>query len=237
MTLEGALEFVPGGRRYPGRHTVVDATLVRGDERVPVVVKKTRATARQRLGVPKAVRSYEVARELVRRGLPTPEPLGVVLKREESWFVARRVDGALEVRAWFMHRDDPAGVPQPALAYSFEDIVRALGRLARRLHEAGVFYRDFTDGNVLVTAGSAGPDLWLVDLNRVRVGPAPLGTLSRLRDLARPGLNRAADRKLFLESYFEPDPVPRSAERAVAALRARIVRWDELKRLLRPWRT
>ena len=31
----------------------------------------------------------------------------------------------------------------------------ALGKLARRMHDAGVFFRDFTDGNVLVT-GEAG---------------------------------------------------------------------------------
>jgi len=57
-----------------------------------------------------------------------------------------------------------------------------------------------------------------------------------LRDLSRPGLNRAEDRRLLLESYFGPVPVPPRAARLLELFRARLVLWDALKRRARPWR-
>jgi hypothetical protein len=149
--------------------------------------------------------------------------------------VARRLEGAEQIRLWFLRRDDPAR-KAPVLGYGFEEVVVALARLARRLHDGGVFFRDLTDGNVLVTRGDAGPRLWLVDLDRARVGTSPVPAPRRWRDLARPGLNRPEDLKLLLSSYFDPEPVPTLAALGVPALRRRVVLWDALKARARPWR-
>ena len=230
-TLADALTFPPGAVRHPGRHEVVEAELATGGERVPAVVKKVRVAG----GVDRAARSWEVARALVARGIDTPEPLAVGRVGAEGWYVARRLDDAEQIRRWFLRRDDSAR-PEPALPYSFEEVVRALGRLARRLHDSGVFFRDLTDGNVLVTRGEAGPRLWLVDLDRARLGDGPISPLKRWRDLARPGLNRPEDLNLLLSSYFDPDPVPGTTSLGVAALRRRIVLWDTFKARARPWR-
>ncbi len=230
-----ALEFPGGAARYPGRHEVVEAVLVRAGERIPAVVKKVPLTFRQRLGELKAERSFRTAKELIARGVPTPEPLGAEIRGGESWYVARKLEGAVQIREWFLHRDDPA-FPVPSLPHSFEEIVGSLGRLARVMHEAGVFFRDFTDGNVLVTGGEDRPRLWLVDLNRVRLFEGPVSLSRRLRDLSRPGLNRPEDRHLLLQSYFGADAPPRLFEIALGLLRRRVVFWDGLKALLRPWR-
>jgi hypothetical protein len=234
-SLRGSLEFPEVPRRHPGRHEVVDAVLTRDGERIPVVVKKVPLDLRQRLTIPKALRSLATARVLLARGLATPEPLAAEVVGNESWYVARRLEGASQIRAWFLCRDDPRR-PDPPLPFSFEQVVDALGELARRMHDGGVFFRDFTDGNVLVTGEAGAIRLWLVDLNRARVGGAPLARLSRYRDLARPGLNRPEDMNLFLSRYFRPDPVPDHAVRAVTWLRRRIVLWDAFKALARPWR-
>lgn len=235
MTLAGDLDFASGGgRAYPARHVVVDAELVRDGLRIPVVVKKTPIGWRQRLGETKAERSFRTARALLALGLPTPEPLGFRRMRQESWYVARRIESAVQIRAWFLHRDDPSTAPPP-LALPFDEVVRGLGRLARALHDHGVFFRDLSDGNVLVSEESGACRLWLVDLNRARMR-RPGGLLWRLRDLARPGLNRPEDRALLLSSYFAPDPTPARAARLLAFLRARLVLWDELKRRARPWK-
>jgi len=233
--IDGRLDFPSDSTRYPGRHEVVDATLTRGSERFPVVVKRTRTTLKQRLGRTKAARSFETARALLARGLPTPEPIGFEVREGESWFVARRVNGAVQVRRWFLHRDDPSRFAPPELPIPFDEVVRALGRLARAMHDAGVFFRDFTDGNVLVT-DDGGIRLWLVDLNRVRLYRSPLGRWKRCRDLARPGLNRREDTELLLRAYFEEEEVPGWALPRVRLLRRRIVLWDRLKAALRPWR-
>jgi hypothetical protein len=229
-SLAGSLTFPAEGVRHPGRHEVVEATFARGAERVPAVVKKVLVGRRDR-----AARSWEVAQALVARGIDTPEPLAVGRVGREGWYVARRLDGAEQIRRWFLRRDDASCLP-PSLPYGFEDVIAALGRLARRLHDTGVFFRDFTDGNVLVTRGQAGPRLWLVDLDRARVGAAPVPSHQRWRDLARPGLNRPEDLKLLLFRYFEPGPVPPAAALWVPLLRRRIVLWDDFKAWVRPWR-
>jgi len=213
----------------------VDAVLARGGERIAVVVKKVPLDLRQRLTTPKAMRSLATARALIARGLATPEPLAAEVVGNESWYVARRLENASQIRVWFLHRDDSSH-PRPPLPFSFEDVVEALGKLARRMHDAGVFFRDFTDGNVLVTEKAGEAMLWLVDLNRARVGDGPVPPTSRYRDLARPGLNRSEDTNLFLSSYFSPGPVPKRALSTVRLLRGRIVVWDDFKVFARPWR-
>ena len=234
-SLRDSLEFPEGAVRHPGRHEVVDAVLARGGARIPVVVKKVPLDLRQRLTKPKALRSLATARALVARGIATPEPLAAEVVGDESWYVARRLEGAAQIRAWFLRRDDPDR-PAPPLPFSFEEVVEALGRLARRMHDSGVLFRDFTDGNVLVTGDEGQLRLWLVDLNRARVGDRPVSRLLRYRDLARPGLNRPEDVNLFLSSYFEPGAPPVEALGAVRSLRRRIVAWDAFKAFARPWR-
>lgn len=230
-SLADSLTFPEDALRHPGRHEVVEASFARGAERVPAVVKKVRLTG----GRDRAARSWEVAQALLARGIDTPEPLAAGRVGNEGWYVARRLEGAEQIRRWFLRRDD-ASRPSPSLPYGFEEVVVALAGLARRLHESGVFFRDFTDGNVLVTMGDAGPRLWLVDLDRARVSESPVPAPRRWRDLARPGLNRPEDLKLFLSSYFEPGPVPFLAAAGVPALRRRIVLWDAFKTSARPWR-
>jgi tRNA A-37 threonylcarbamoyl transferase component Bud32 len=215
---------------------VVDALFHDGETDVPAVVKKIRIDWKQRLsGKTKGERSFETARAMRTRGLPTPDPLALEIFPEESWFVCRRIEGGEQVRAWFRHRYEE-GVPPPSLPLPFDQVVRALGRLARALHDRGIFYRDFTDGNVLVTADQGEPRLWLVDLERARILKRPLGIWRRLRDLSRPGLNTAEDRKLFLDSYFHPEETPPRTLFLLSILRSRIRLWDDLKQRLRPWR-
>jgi hypothetical protein len=230
-SLAESLTFPEGAVRHPGRHEVVEAVFARGAERVPAVVKKVRVSG----GRDRAARSWEVARALAERGIDTPEPLAAARVGDEGWYVARRLEGAEQIRRWFLHRDHASAAP-PSLPYGFEEVVVALARLARRLHERGVFFRDLTDGNVLVTRGEEGPRLWLVDLDRARVGTSPVPAIRRWRDLARPGLNRPEDLKLLLSRYFEPGPVPWLAALAVPTLRRRVVLWDAFKAMARPWR-
>lgn len=226
------LEAVPGAERYPARHHVHDAVLVRGGERIPVVVKRIRRDFRQPDGRTRAERAEQIARHLLARGIDTPEPLAIEVTPEESVLVVRKLDGAVQIREFFLRRDEPSR-DAPAVAAAFEEVVAALGRLARRLHDAGVFFRDFSDGNVLVTPG---PRLWLVDLDRARVRSGPLGTFDRLRDLSRPGLNRPEDRRLLLEAYYAPAPVPPVVAGLLSVFRARLVGWNRFKRAVRPWR-
>lgn len=233
--LDARLEAIPGSEAYPARHDVRDALFVRNGERIPAVVKRIPRDFRQRDGNTRAERALRVARHLLANGIDTPEPLGIEVTPTESVLVVRKLEGSVQIRAFFLRRDDPA---REALAMraTFEEVLVALARCARRLHDAGVFFRDFTDGNLLVTDEAAGPRLWLVDLDRARIRRTPLATFTRLRDLSRPGLTRAEDRRRLLEAYWAPKPVPAAAAAVHAALRLRLVSWNRLKAVLRPWR-
>lgn len=236
MTIrETDLEFAAEPVRHPGRHEVVEAVLLRNGARLPVVVKKIPRGPFRRAGPTRADRAQNVAEALISRGIPTPVPLGVIHREGESWYVSRRLEGAAQVREWFLHRDDP-GRGAPRLGIPLEQLLSALGRLARRMHDSGVFYRDFSDGNVLVTREGSGFSIWLVDLTRVRLQSRPVPIWNRLRDLSRLGLNRPEDRKLLLSSYFERGIPPAGVVFALSLFRKRIVMWDDLKALARPWR-
>ncbi len=233
--LSDEIEFPAGAARHPGRHVVVDGVLRRSGAAMPVVVKKTRKGLPERLFGNRSDRALAAAQELIARGLPTPEPFGVDDLGAETWYVCRKVEGASQVRDWFLERDG-RGFPPPRVPVPFPELVAALGRLARRMHDAGVFYRDFSDGNLLVTSDGEAPRFWLVDLTRARFFPGPVGMPYRLRDLSRLGLNRAEDRKLLLASYFGSEAVPAWFEAALSALRTRILLWDEWKDRIRPWK-
>ncbi len=233
--LSDEIEFLEGATRHPGRQVVVDGILRRGGDTVPVVVKKTRKSLFERLFGSRSERALAAAKELLARGLPTPEPFGADDLGGETWYVCRKVEGASQVRDWFLERDG-RGFPPPRVSVPFPGLVAGLGILARRMHDAGVFYRDFSDGNVLVTADDGAPRFWLVDLTRARFFVAPVGSFRRLRDLSRLGLNQAGDRKLLLASYFGSEAPPAWFETALSALRKRILLWDDWKDRLRPWK-
>jgi tRNA A-37 threonylcarbamoyl transferase component Bud32 len=154
----------------------------------------------------KAARSWRVARALLAAGIATPEPVMLVESASEggpSFYVCRYLPGLTEARYLFRaaaagrEREDFPGVDFPAF-------VHELGRSARRLHDAGFWFRDLTGGNLLLRFGSGGApeELYLVDLNRARPGRPPSFS-ERLRDLSRLALSRPEHRRLLLASYWE----------------------------------
>jgi hypothetical protein len=178
-----------------------------------------RARLRRRLGGSKAARSWSIARALGAAGVLTPEP---VLCAESdrpdgpSYYVSRYLDGLFEAR--YLFRAIDAG--EESERFPGVDVPRfltALGRTLRRLHDAGIWHRDLSSGNVLVgwKGGEEPPDLYLVDLNRARAGRRP--TLSeRSRDLCRLRIFRPDHQRLFLAAYWggPPGPLRRALYRA-----------------------
>lgn len=203
-----AIETVHWGRNYLYRARVEGAAGA-----LDVVVKQfrdpsgparlTRSSARA-----KAAKSWAMAHALAAAGFETPEPLLLLepLGRGPALFVTRHLAGRTELRYWLrarnagLERERYPEVDPPAL-------LDAVALLARRLHDAGFWYRDFSVGNLLVDLAGAGaggaPAIALVDLNRCR-RLAHVGTGARLRDLARLPLDRPEDRRRLLATYFAP---------------------------------
>lgn len=195
-----------------GRNYLYASVLNTAHGPLPVVVKQFRNQGwkhrlERRWRGSKAERSWRVAHSLVGDGFLTPEPLVLAESEQEdgpSCLVTARVDGAHEVRHFF-HRlaGDPASGSFPEVEP--EVFLGELGRLARRLHDAGFWYRDLSMGNVLARPGSDGLDLWLVDLNRVRCGRT-LGMWRRSRDICRLPVRSTSHRRAFLAGYWGTAP-------------------------------
>jgi len=147
------------------------------------------------LGRPsKAEKAWRGALALDRAGFETPRPVAFLEKRirgmiEESYFVAERVSGSREIRGLF--RELSADELRPLLA--------GLARVLFAAHEKGIFHRDLSDGNILVSVGADGFRFCFLDTNRVRFRKR-IGTLTRAKNLIRLGVPLPL-RSLFLAEY------------------------------------
>ncbi len=179
-----------------------------------VVVKQfrhddLRARLRRRRRGSRARLSFRAARRLRRLGIPTPEPLLYAESHAiggPAWYVCRLVPDALELR--YVLRALNAGTAAEQFpGIHGPTLLRRVGALAAELHRHGVWFRDLTSGNVLLSEPATDADLSLVDLNRARFRRR-LSTSQRLRDLSRMPVLRPEDRAEYLAGY-RPGGLPR----------------------------
>lgn len=177
---------------------------------VDAVVKQfrhlsTRDRLKRRLQGSKAAKSWRVAHALLAAGLLTPEPLLLAESESEggpAFYVCRHLTDVLEAR--YLLRAANAGREREEFpGVDYPRFLEELGRMARKLHDAGFWHRDLSSGNILLRTGPDGAptDLYLIDLNRTRMG-RKLSTSERLRDLSRMPILRPDDQRRFLASYW-----------------------------------
>ena len=195
-----------------GRNFIYAAEMQTPTDRHPVVVKQFKNQGfkkriERRFKGSKAERSWRVAKELVRVDLATPEPMLWVESNEvegPSFFVAKFLVGAVEVRQFFRRlNEDPEAREFPDV--DDEAFLARLGRLARRINDEGILYRDLSMGNVLAVQSDDDLDLYLVDFNRARIGRTP-GVWRRTRDICRLPVLRREHRSAFLGGYWGAVP-------------------------------
>jgi hypothetical protein len=160
----------------------------------------------------KARREVARAREVARRGLPTPLPVAwgersAGGRLRACFLLVPLLGDAADLEA--LERDASLG-PRERRA-----LARAFGALARRVHDAGVYQDDFAPNNFLARRAAA-PELWMIDFERVRLRHGAVSERERLHMLGKlerrlPGA-AAAERVEFLRAYEAGDR---------AALRAR----------------
>ena len=174
--------------------------------------REFRARLKRRLQGSKAAKSWRIANALLAAGLQTPEPvMRIESDREDgpSFYICRYLAGVTEARYLFRAANAGNGEEEAERfpAVDFPAFVEALGRTARRLHDAGFWHRDLSGGNVLLRFGPdrRPSDLYLVDLNRTRWGKPP-SLSERLRDLSRLALFRPEHQELLLTSYWGAPP-------------------------------
>src|SRR5436309_298602 len=220
-----------------------------------VVVKQFRHRSlrdrlRRRLKGSKAAKSWRVANALLAAGLQTPEPVMLLESTSESgpaFYVCRHLPDVTEARYLFRAANS-AIMGEEAERFpevDFPAFVEALGKTARRLHDAGFWHRDLSGGNLLLRFGPdrRPTDVYLLDLNRTRMGKPP-GVSERLRDLSRLALFRPEHQELLLRSYWGSPAT--ALQRSIYLSAHHGFRWknaskqrlrggrDRLKRLLLP---
>ncbi len=201
-----------------GRNYLFTADMTTSEGVVPVVVKQFRNQGwrkklDRRFRGSKATRSWRVAKELLRAGIETPEPVALVESDRldgPSFFIARRLDGACEVRQFFRRLNNEPG-PEAFPEVEPLAFLEQLGRHARGLHDAGIIYRDLSMGNVLTTSDGPEPDLSVVDFNRARIRQQP-GVYRRTRDICRQPVIGPEHRAAFLRGYWGEVPSRWSAK-------------------------
>ncbi len=196
-----------------GRNYLYAADLQTTEGPVRVVVKQFknqgwRRVIERRLRGSKAERSWRGAAAITAAGIPTPEPLVLVESEAPdgpSFFVTRLVEPAHEVRHFFRRlQGDPSAGAFPVVEPV--EFFTELGRFVRRLHDAGIWHRDLSMGNVL--AGSDDPgdlDFFLLDCNRARWGRR-MGVVRRCRDSCRFPIVEPLHQDAFLAGYWGEKP-------------------------------
>ena len=210
-----------------GRNYLYSGEIETTGHPLEVVVKQFRnqgfkGRLERRLKGSKARRSWRGAWALQAAGVPTAEPILLIeSKRPDgpSFFVARRIHDSLEARYYF--RALEAGSEQQEYPnFDAETIMRTLGRSIRRMHDAGIWHRDLSIGNVLFRPdkGESGSlEVLFVDLNRAHQ-KRMLSTLDRTRDLCRLRIFRQAHQDLFLQSYWGSDTAAPGRKKALYRL-------------------
>jgi tRNA A-37 threonylcarbamoyl transferase component Bud32 len=195
-----------------GRNYIYAAEMSSESGLLPVVVKQfknqgIKRRIERRYRGSKAERSWRVAKELVRVGLSTPAPvMWIESDKPEgpSYFVAEKLDGAIEVRQFFRRlNDEPDASGFPDV--DDEEFLGRLGRLARRINDSGILYRDLSMGNVLAVREGEDLHLYLIDFNRARIG-RELGVVRRTRDICRLPVLKRTHRAAFLRGYWGKVP-------------------------------
>lgn len=131
---------------------------------------------------PRPFGEFDLLLRARRRGLAVPEPIAAVVERRllvayRGQLLTAEIDGGMPILEFL--REHPQ-----------EDLVPALARGLRSLHDSGLEHPDLNLGNVLVVASATPREVVFVDLDRARFVGRPLSERVRRRGLGR--LRRSA---------------------------------------------
>ncbi len=153
-----------------------------------------------------ALREWNALRLAAQHGLPVPTALAVGWRggflRRESFIVTEALNDATPLGAFLYGSLRPTGTRR-------REIVEGAARVLRKAHDAGMFHKDLHLDNLMVRNKEAGPQVFLIDLQRVAFGSS-LALSARMINLAElhGGCTEAtpSERLRFLKTYLSGLP-------------------------------
>ncbi len=109
-------------------------------------------------------------------------------------------------------------IQKPLPFFERQEVIRSLGRFVRRIHDQGIFSKDFHQGNILIHAEKNSPPLlYLIDLHAIQI-KKELNLRERIKTLAQFNNFRIpiADRLRFLNAYLNGEKQEEILKRAFA---------------------
>jgi tRNA A-37 threonylcarbamoyl transferase component Bud32 len=143
-------------------------------------VRGLRAWLRSWLRPPKAFLECDKALSLLKRDVPTVEPLAAYADPDgSSCLVTLAVEEAVPLDQLLLEQMPQGDVPWQ------RQMTQELAAFVARLHDAGVTHQDFHPGNILIRMDEFGQPQWtLIDPYEVRLGP-PLGLKASCANLVQ----------------------------------------------------
>jgi hypothetical protein len=166
----------------------------------------------QRFKSNKALRSWNGAHELLRRGTPTPRPIAWLEHphrpgKSESYYICEAFEDGSSARHAFyaFNRGEKEFLRIPK-----SGLYPAIATLLVKMHGRGVFFRDLSAGNLLIRRNESGQiEFALIDTARARIGVKSLSIRKRLADLMRLCHPLAWDgREELLRAYSSAAKIP-----------------------------
>lgn len=153
----------------------------------------------------KAKRSWNGAMELLRRGVGTAMPLAYIEHANDTslrrnFYISAFVPHDFAIsKAFLAFRSGDSqfeGIPADTLYHAF-------ARFCLHMHNSGIYFRDFSGGNILVQRQGEQLNFVLIDTARLHATPTATMIKERLADLTRALHKLHWDgRKQFLQMYL-----------------------------------
>ena len=167
---------------------------------------------------PRSRKEWQVGQKLFDLGIPSPSPVAYVALRKwrfltKDLVVFREIRGVEPLINWA-----ESNIIRKAIPFSErKEAIRTLGHFVRRIHDQGIFSKDFHQGNILIkTEPGTSPLFYLIDLHSIRI-KKEITRRERIKMLAQFNNFRIpiADRLRFLNAYLRGEEQEEISKKAL----------------------
>ncbi|RLE05944.1 MAG: hypothetical protein DRJ06_08415 [Candidatus Aminicenantes bacterium] len=207
--------FQPGN--YPDLYLLkkTDTRLiVRGhfnDPKEPLIIKvfkrpRIKDKLKSIFQAPRSNKEWKVGLELSNRNIPAPSLMASGFSRrfgflKKDYLILREIGGAKPLNIWIQEN-----ILQESISWSEKKrIIENFAQFVRRVHDEGIYPKDFHSGNVLIkTEKDKPPVFYLIDLHSIRI-KKKVSFRERKKNLTQLNDFRISltDRIRFLKAYFQ----------------------------------